>query len=107
MTSEQFPAGEVVDNTGRRRFEVTSDDGQVAELVYQQAGDRLVLIHTEVPASFRGQGIGGRLVRAAVQRAVRDDLTLIPRCPYARRWLKEHRDDAAGVRIDWEVRRGA
>jgi predicted GNAT family acetyltransferase len=107
VTSEQFSAGEVVDNAGRRRFEVTGDNGHVAELIYQQVGDRLVLIHTEVPPSFRGQGIGGRLVRAAVHRAERDHLTLIPRCPYARRWLKEHRDDAAGVRIDWEVRRGA
>jgi predicted GNAT family acetyltransferase len=106
MTSEQFSAGEVVDNTGRGRFEVTRE-GHVAELTYQQVGDRLVLIHTEVPPSFRGQGIGGRLVRAALQRAVRDDLTLIPRCPYARRWLKQHRGDAADVRIDWEIRRGA
>jgi predicted GNAT family acetyltransferase len=106
MTSEQFSAGEVVDNTGRRRFEVTSD-GHVAELTYEQVGDRLILVHTEVPPSFRGQGIGGRLVRAAVQRAVRDDLTLVPRCPYARRWLKAHRGDTADVRIDWEVRRGA
>jgi uncharacterized protein len=106
MTSEQFSAGEVVDNTGRRRFEVTSD-GHVAELTYQQVGDRLILVHTEVPPSFRGQGIGGRLVRAAVQRAVRDDLTLVPRCPYARRWLKAHGGDTADVRIDWEVRRGA
>jgi hypothetical protein len=59
------------------------------------------LVHTEVPDGLSGQGIGGRLVAAAVERALGESLTLVPVCPYARRWLEDHPDDVAGVSIDW------
>lgn len=45
------------------------------------------------------------LVKAAVDRAVRDGLTIVPRCPFARRWLERHPDEAAGALIDWEAGR--
>jgi hypothetical protein len=28
---------------------------------------------------------------------------LVPWCPFARRWLKEHPEAAEGVSIDWET----
>jgi hypothetical protein len=93
---------EVVDVPAENRF-VERHDGTEAELVYHVNGQRLVLLHTEVPDEMSGEGIGGRLVRAAVRRAQTDRLTLVPWCPFARRWLGEHPDAAAGVRIDWET----
>jgi uncharacterized protein len=90
----------VIDNAGAHRFEVTID-GHTAELVYAVDGDRLVLIHTGVPDELEGHGLGGRLVRAALERAVREDLIVEPRCPFARSWLERHPDDAARVKIDW------
>ena len=93
----------VTDDLARHRLVVTSDDGAEAELVYRRDGDNLYLVHTEVPAAFRGQGTGGQLVAAALDVARRDDLTVVPWCPFARRWLKEHPDAAAGVAIDWSM----
>jgi hypothetical protein len=72
-----------------------------AELVYRVSGDRLFLLHTEVPESLGGRGIAGQLVRAALRRAEADHLTIVPWCPYARRWLKEHPDEAGGIRVDF------
>ena len=72
-----------------------------AELVYHLNGNRFVLVHTEVPEAWGGRGIGGRLVRAALTRARADHLTVVPWCPFARRWLKEHPDEAGGVDIDF------
>jgi uncharacterized protein len=92
---------EVVDVPAESRF-VVRPHGAEAELVYHLHGDRLVLIHTEVPDELAGQGIGGRLVEAAVQRARADQLTLVPWCPFARRWLQDHRDAVAGLDVDWE-----
>ena len=90
---------DVVDVPTESRF-VVRLEGHEAELVYHLNGDRLVLVHTEVPDEMSGHGIGGRLVSAAVARAESEHLTVVPWCPFARRWLGDHRDVAARVDID-------
>jgi uncharacterized protein len=90
---------DVVDNTAKGRFEL-SRDGHTAELIYTVTGDRMVLHHTEVPKALGGLGIGGELVQAAVRRAARDGLTIVPSCPYARRWLDKHAEQVGGVAVD-------
>jgi len=94
---------EVTDNQAQSRFELRAD-GSLAELFYRLGGRRLVLIHTDVPPELEGRGFGGRLVAAAVNRAAREDLTLVPLCPFAREWLERHPDRAAGVTIDTSPR---
>ena len=95
----------VVDDAEHRRF-VLSDNGVDAELVYRVDGDRLVLVHTEVPEAFRGRGVGGRLVAAALDRARRRDEVVVPRCSYARRWLRDHSRATEGVTVDWPGEEG-
>ena len=90
----------VVDNQGASRFEVHAD-GRLAELLYRKNGNRLVLVHTEVPDALGGRGIAGKLVIAAVDKAVASDMTVVPLCPFARSWLEKHPDEAARVTIDW------
>jgi hypothetical protein len=83
-----------------RRFTHT-EDGHVAELVYRVHGDRIVLIHTGVPEALEGKGVGGELVRAALDHAAGAGLTVVPRCPFARRWLESHPDEAGRVPVEW------
>jgi uncharacterized protein len=92
---------EVVDVPAQSRFVVRGVDGE-AELVYERAGDRLLLLHTEVPDQLSGHGLGGRLVGAAVDQARAESLTLVPWCPFARRWLHQHPDALHGVGVDWK-----
>ena len=92
----------VTDNQAASRFEV-ADGGHLAELWYHRSGKRLALIHTEVPAELEGRGIGGRLVAAAVARAAREGLTIVPFCPFARRWLERHSEVADQAAIDWQA----
>jgi uncharacterized protein len=93
-------APEVTDNQAASRFELRAD-GHLAELVYRRNGKRLVLIHTETPAELGGRGFGGLLVAAAVDRAAREGLTVVPLCPFARHWLERHADVADRAPIDW------
>ena len=86
----------ISDNQAESRFEATID-GHRAELLYRRNGKRLVLIHTEVPEQLEGHGIGGALVAAAIDRAVRDGMTVVPLCPFARGWLERHPDVASRV----------
>ncbi len=94
-------SADIIDNTDASRFELRAD-GWLAELVYRIRGDRLVLLHTGVPFELEGRGIGGRLVAAAVDRAAREGLTLVPLCPFARDWLERHPEAASRAVIDWD-----
>ena len=76
-------AQQVTDNQSESRFELRVD-GLLAELPYRRNGKRLVLIHTEVPEQLEGRGLGGALVTAAIDRAAREGLTVVPLCPFAR-----------------------
>lgn len=92
----------VVDEPDERRF-VYQADGVEAQLVYRRRGRRLILVHTEVPDALAGRGIGGQLVRAALDQARARDWTIAPWCPFARSWLEAHPDEVTGVDIDWSV----
>jgi predicted GNAT family acetyltransferase len=99
MSEQVSDSADVIDNTDASRFELRAD-GWLAELVYRLRGDRLVLVHTEVPVELEGRGIGGRLVTAAVDRAAREGLTLVPLCPFARDWLDRHPEAASKAVIE-------
>jgi uncharacterized protein len=93
-------AQQVTDNQAESRFELRVD-GLLAELPYRWNGKRLVLIHTEVPEELEGHGLGGALVTAAIDRAAREGMTVVPLCPFARGWLQRHPDIAGRAAIDW------
>jgi len=59
------PSAQKVTN-GRFEFE---QDGHVAWLEYNLAGDILQLIHTEVPEALRGKGVAATLAQSALEWA--------------------------------------
>jgi predicted GNAT family acetyltransferase len=68
----------------RGAFFVEQDGTRVAEMTYSRASPTLVIIdHTEVAASLAGQGVGRRLLDAAVRWARETDTKIIATCPYA------------------------
>jgi uncharacterized protein len=93
---------EVVEDRTNHRF-VIEEDGVIAELSYRHNGNRLILVHTEVPKFLEGRGIGARLGQAAVRTAAAEGLTVVPWCPFARKWLEGHPDEAGTVTIDWSL----
>ena len=83
---------------------VVRQHGTEAELVYEITDEGLVLVHTGVPESMGGHGIGGALVGAAVAWAASQGLPVVPWCPFARAWLHDHPAQAATVTVDWRSR---
>lgn len=56
-----------------------------AEMTYSRAGETMLIIdHTEVGESLRGQGVGRLMLDQVVQMARDKNLKVIPLCPYAR-----------------------
>jgi uncharacterized protein len=73
------------EKSGHRGAFVWKHDGKrLAEMTYTVAGSRVIIDHTTVDDSLRGQGVGGKLVRAAVDWARAEHARLMPLCPYAK-----------------------
>ena len=96
MTDREPPT--IVDDTAGHRF-VADVDGREAQLVYERDGDRLVLVHTEVPEALGGRGLGGHLVQHALGVAAAEGLDVVARCPFARSWIEKHPDAVVGSTI--------
>lgn len=75
----------------RTRFEAHLD-GKVAGFAdYQQTRELWVFTHTEVDPSFEGRGVGGALVRGALDHVRADGTrTVLAVCPFVRAWIGRH-----------------
>ena len=80
---------DVTRNDTRHRFEATVD-GQTAVLTYRESGDRVTLIHTEVPAELRGRGLADALARSALDDARRRGLRVRALCPFVQAFMNRH-----------------
>ena len=87
---------EISDNTALHRFELHVD-GETAVVVYERAGDLLRLIHTEVPQSLEGKGVGSKLVGAVLRFAQENRVSVVPLCPFVAQYVKRHPEYSAIV----------
>ena len=70
--------------TGGRVF-IEQNRELLAEMTYSKAGDRLIIIdHTDIAESLKGQGIGRLLLDVIVSMIRRQGKKIIPLCPFAK-----------------------
>ena len=67
-------------------------EGAMAFIEYKLHDKRLFLVHTEVPAEHEGKGVGGAIVKKALQYAKDNDYKIIPICPFVQSYLKRHEE---------------
>ena len=91
---------EVADNPDKARFEILAD-GELAGFVqYHLRDNEIAFTHTETDDRFRGHGLAGHLVRAALDAARARDLAVLPYCPFVRSWIAGHPEYAGLVPAD-------
>jgi predicted GNAT family acetyltransferase len=90
---------DVTVNDETDRFE-TRVGGQTAFLTFHRNGDRLALIHTEVPKELEGKGLASLLAKTALAYARDNDLTVVPICEFVQSYLERHPDEAARTKVD-------
>lgn len=86
---EEPSTPEIVEVPERERFEMPVD-GDVAILTRERHGNRLVLVHTEVPPAYRGKGAASRLVRGVLDQARAEGAVVVPICPFVKAFLRKH-----------------
>src|SRR5262249_23031358 len=78
-------------NTQSHRLELDID-GNIAFIEHRFIGDRLILIHTEVPPELEGKGVGTAIVTKALQFAKDNNYKIVPICPFVNAYLKRHKE---------------
>ncbi len=95
MTTAPTADDAVSNHLDAHRYEIRSGGELAGFVTYQPgAGDDGVVTfeHTEIDDRFEGQGLGGRLARAALDDVRARDQRVVPRCPFIARWIERHAD---------------
>ncbi len=74
----------------RQRFELFDGQEPVGFLDYDRRGDLLALTHAEVDPRREGQGLGGLLVRGALDAVRAEGFGVLPFCSFVRMWISRH-----------------
>ena len=74
-----------IEKTEKKHF-IENEEGKiVAEITFVQAGASKVIIdHTFVDESLRGQNIASKLVASVVEEMREQDKKIVPLCPFAK-----------------------
>ncbi len=81
---------EVINNKKNFRFEAPQPDGEVATLEYRWLKGSIVLMHTLVPVSARGKGVGAALVKYVLDYIRTSGLKMVVYCPFVTKYLERH-----------------
>ncbi|MDX1783035.1 MAG: GNAT family N-acetyltransferase [Aequorivita vladivostokensis] len=72
-------------NGKKGRFIIYADNEYAGEMTFTWAGKKKFIIdHTGVEDKFGGKGMAKQLVMEGVEYARKNDLKIIPLCPYAK-----------------------
>jgi predicted GNAT family acetyltransferase len=82
----------VRNNRSEQRYELDIG-GQVAIAAYDRRDDVIAFTHTEVPEALAGQGIAGRLVKAALADVRAQSLKILPLCEYVAGYVDRHPEE--------------
>lgn len=78
-----------------------TDTGEAAELTLSKVSPTLIIVdHTYVPESLRGQGIAAKLAERVIADARAKGQRIVPLCPFLRGYAEARRETLSDV-IQW------
>lgn len=73
------------------RFELLLDGQHAGLLDYQVRGNDIVFLHTEIDPARREKGLGGELVRGALNLVRGEtEYRLVAKCPFTAAFVEKH-----------------
>lgn len=88
----------------RQMFEMEFGSGRRALIEYRQMQGSLAFTHTEVPPELEGRGIGGRLVKTALDWARDQNTSVIPACSFVLAYVRRHQEYLDLMAPAWKER---
>ena len=80
-------------NGNRGSFFVEDGARRFAEMVYVLAGpQKMIIEHTEVDESLKGQGIGVKILESLVEFVRKENIKVVPLCPFAKATFQKRKD---------------
>ncbi|GAA2729490.1 GNAT family N-acetyltransferase [Actinocorallia aurantiaca] len=80
----------VADDREARRFELFLEDELAGFIDYKPTNAGLSFLHTEIDPRFGGRGLGSVLVGGALDAVRSEGLSVLPFCPFVRRYIQDH-----------------
>lgn len=83
---------ELIDNEENHQYEFRiGNKVPFIEYIKTKNGE-IYLTHTQVPAALEGKGVGSQLVEKALKDIERQELRLVPLCPFVAGYIQKHPD---------------
>ncbi|WP_207423638.1 GNAT family N-acetyltransferase [Desertivirga brevis] len=79
----------LIDNKGAHNFELWVE-GKKSFIDYKQRGDKVYILHTEVPEELEGKGVAAALVEKTLRYLDENQFRLVPLCSYTQLFLRRH-----------------
>ena len=80
----------LIDNVALHQYEFRIGD-LIPRIEYiKTKNGEIYLTHTEVPSALEGKGVGSSLVRLALEVIERQQLRLVPLCPFVAGYVQKH-----------------
>ena len=76
------------------RYEIRDGERVLGIAAYERRGDTVVFTHTEVDPDAGESGLGGTLVRSALDDVRSQGGSVVPRCSFVRGWIERHQEYA-------------
>jgi uncharacterized protein len=89
MTTLDLNTLKIENNESTHRWEARVGE-YVAFSEYRLNGDTIHFLKTRVPPELEGQGVAGRLVKAALDDARAQHLTVVPICRFVTAYIRRH-----------------
>jgi uncharacterized protein len=83
-------ATEVQRNAEQSRYELLVDGELMGIADYQERGNTVIIPHTEIERSRRGQGLGAVMVRLVLDDLRGAGRSVVPACWYVAQFIDEH-----------------
>lgn len=87
----------ILNEKGHGAFTIANDAEKLGEMVISVSGKNVTVYHTEVAAKAEGKGLAKKMLNAMVDYARKNDVKVIPLCPYVHAQFKRHPEEYADI----------